>query len=781
MAKFDYKGAIDEGYSPEEIKSFLSQHKKNLYEKPKENDGFFSKIAKNARNFGRNFLNPTGEVEIEEEQEQEQQINEKLLKKVPNFDYQAAINEGYSSDEINDFLQQNIQEKSIPEKIGRTALQYATGAAENALLPYEIGAASLSSKEAQNIPYRESLSEDLENLMNKKAAGQWTEEDQQEYDNITKQIEDPQESIKHAKNLNVGVRDAIENVTGVDLEPEGVLEKAAHWAGFIRNPKNLAQLSKSGIKLSQLMKAIAPTGGEVLRGAGAGIAMEMAEQGQFGPIGNMAATVIGDILGHGVSGTLKGAGQLIRNPKKTIAKLATNFTQKEKLKLQKEIIQEFRDVGIQADLGSITDSSLVKWTQSKIEQSGLTGDAFEKLKKNITNDVVKSYQDISNTLGEYRFANIHEAGEVAKKGMENIRDADLGATREFYKNADRSLKRNPIVDPSRVVNTIKRIEKELTPGQVKSPQQESVLKVLNDLKRDVMDRNGNAIYANVKNLMNNKIALNDIINYEIQGGTKQLLKQIIPDLDRVIIDHGIENPSFSRNYIEANKRFSEHAKTFRNKEVLNLLKASDPTQIFNKMNSVQGMKNIEKILSRTGEGKKLYGDLKKLKLDQILHSNLVDSTTQQVKFGTFSKILEKGKNRDLVKEMLGIKAFSQLEKLQRSTGRLANSYNKFFNPSKSGVVAVDMAVYAKGMNDISQIIAGNPWPLIKTVGTVISTTKLSKLLTDPEFLKLTEEYILASGKNDFIKMTSSLQKLKPYLNQIMKKQKDTPQIEETEQ
>jgi hypothetical protein len=79
-----------------------------------------------------------------------------------------AKQQGYSDEEISQYLssqgmqQQPSQEEERPErsfleKSGRVAGQFALGVAENALLPYEAAVAPLSSKDAQNAAYRETL------------------------------------------------------------------------------------------------------------------------------------------------------------------------------------------------------------------------------------------------------------------------------------------------------------------------------------------------------------------------------------------------------------------------------------------------------------------------------------------------------------------------------------------------------------------------------------------------------------------------------------------------
>ena len=67
------------------------------------------------------------------------------------------------------------------------------------------------------------------------------------------------------------------------------------------------------------------------------------------------------------------------------------------------------------------------------------------------------------------------------------------------------------------------------------------------------------------------------------------------------------------------------------------------------------------------------------------------------------------------------------------------------------------------MGDVASVLMGNPWPLVKTAGTVLGIRQISKLLADPEFLKLTEEIILANNKNNTEQLISSFYRAAPFL------------------
>jgi hypothetical protein len=688
-------------------------------------------------------------------------------KNIPSSNFNNLFNEAHESAQRS--------KKSIPEKGARLVGQVALGAAENALFPYELGAAHLNQPEAAQVNYRKQLFEDIEDLQQMKQLGgdpgtgkSWDEQDEKLLQHLTSQAESPELSKKFVETTDIGVRGLAEKATGLDLHPEGVLEKTANWIGFIKNPKNYLNIAKTGFKPKEIIKAIAPTGTETLRGFGAGSALELAEQGDFGPIGTMASAVVGDLLGSGIAGVGKFGKKLITQPKKTLAEIGAKFTPKEKIDLQKGVIKDFRDAGIQADLGSITGNNLIKWTQSRLAQSGLSGNALKDFKEQLTNQIKDEYRGIADSLGQLKSSSNHELGIVTKESLKKIRDSDLAETRNFYKEAESALSKRAFVSSNRVLRAVNRIEKQLKPGVLKSGEQQTVLNTLDKLKRDISDSSGSSMSADVKDLMNNKIALNDIINYEVQGGAKQLLKEIVGELDRAIISHGKDNPRFAKNYIVANKRFSNHAKTFRNKNISKLLGESDPAEVMGKMKNIHGIRSLERVLTKSPQGKEIFDNLKRLKIEQLVGDNLVDSTTQQVKLGTFSKLLQKGNNREIIKELLGSEPFKRLEKLQKNAGVLAESAQEYYNASKSGAVAADAAILAKGLGDISWILSGNPWPLLKTVSAVVGTRKLSQLLSDPEFLKLTEDVILTHKHGSKRELFDSIERLRPFIMQALK-------------
>ena len=686
---------------------------------------------------------------------------------------QKATAAGATEDQILQSISSRLQEEpTIAQQAGRTAGQFAIGAAEAAAIPYDVAVAPLANKPAQIAAYRETLTDDLNRLLDQKQTGIFDEEDQALLDHTIEQLNNSKLSEKYVKTADASIQGLAEKATGVDFTPKGALEKGARWTGWIKNPANWANLAKSGLSKGEFIKAVMPTGKEAFKGAAAGTALELAEQNEFGPIGTLAVSIASDVAAGKLVDAGKQTVRALKNPKQAAANALASFTKGDQKTLQQAIINDFRDAGLQADLGTITDNNIVKMVQSKLAASGLTGKPLQELRETITKDIIEEYQNIAGNLGQSRFESTFEAGQSMQTAVKRLRQKDLDTVRSIYDSARSELPQEAKVFTDRLLDKTEGLVKKLTPGGVKSAEQKAVLDRASALLQDLKKVHPEGRTGLVEDLINNKHALNDVINYEVQGGAKQLLKEIVGELDRAIISYGSQNPKFAKEFIRAQKEFARHAKTFRNKNISQVIFSEDPGKLMTKMNTVQGIRDVKKALSGSETGRELFNDLKRYKLDEVIGKNMVDSTTQQIKMGTFSKLLEKGKNAEVIKEILGSKDFKRLQRLQKNSGRLADSANKFLNTSQTAVAAADGAMVLRLFKDAFSLLGGNPWPLFKSAGGVQSARKISQLMADPTFLKLVEEGILAAQSGSNKKMGDSILKLIPYARAYLEINRD---------
>ena len=200
---------------------------------------------------------------------------------------QRARAAGYSDKEIEDYKSKK-PEKLAPKKeistskfIGNVAkesgnkgmrigAQAAIGGAQAAFLPYEVAsqAANLYMRSpgvaAQYL--KQTAAEDIENMMDQKARGEWTPQDQERFNEMRKiftmggsELEDYAKQFVTPETTDFSIG-GITNRLG--YSPEGTAEKAARFTGLITNPTSLAKGAQQAGKefLSQLPAGLGAAG-----------------------------------------------------------------------------------------------------------------------------------------------------------------------------------------------------------------------------------------------------------------------------------------------------------------------------------------------------------------------------------------------------------------------------------------------------------------------------------------------------------------------------------------
>jgi hypothetical protein len=675
--------------------------------------------------------------------------------------------------------------KKAAVKSGRLASQFGIGGLQMAAFPYDTAAILSKKIGEQNAPqiFRQQNFKDIKEILDKKSKGISTPEDEERYTHLLGLINDPKKAKEYLpKEIpSFDVASLIEKGAeqfGVDLKPKDMSEMAARWTGFIKNPAQAQKLMENPNSLKNIKeigKAIFPSGKEAVRGAAASAGLQYAADRNFGPMGTMMMAVMGDLAPSGAAGLVKTAVNLPKNisqaSKKASASLLTKMMTNSKKDIQQKVVKEFRDANIQADLGTITDSKLIQWLQTTLKNSPLTGSELEKFQKNLTKNIVDEYGKIANELGELKYNTHFDAGEVLKEALIKAKDADKARYREMYAKAT-ELGADQNIYAGNVSSQIAEIEEKLRPGSYKSAEQKAVLKILQDVKKDVTTVDGLSKGASINSLINNKIALHDAIKYEVEGGTKKLLGQVAKQIDDALIAHGKENPEFAMYLKQADKKFAKHAELFRGQTLGKSYFLQDPEKVFAKMNTPHGVREIKNALSHSPEGRETFKEIARYKIEDMLGKNLIDSTTEQLQLGKFSKLLEKGQSKNVVKELIGEEGLQRIQRLQKSTGRLANTAQKFFNASKSGYQVTSVALVGKVLHDIGWLLSGNPWPLAKTAGLAVSAKQASKLMSDPEFLKLVEESMFVSERGTQSQLMNMGKKLTSKMDELLKESKE---------
>lgn len=875
-----------------------------------------------------------------------------------------------SDEELLSMYKKNKKpQKSYAEKVGRISSQYALGAAQNILLPYEIAVQGGTSEgylfhEGQHNAY-----EDIVRLTEKKQQRpkEFSEADQNLLEYYNDLVKNPEKQREKIPKRDFGIRDLTEKVTGLDLQPEGILENAANWMGFLKDPKKLKDLAKFGLKPFEAIKSILPTPMETTRGLSAGTALDLAEQGQLGPWSTLGVAVMADVTAHGP----KAIFDLAKEPKKTAARITNAFTGGNSKKAwTNDLINEAREAGIQLDAGTITGSPFIQWLQARAAQSGLTGKALEEFRKDLSGQILREYNVIADELGNMVFENNHQASEAIKSSLkvqeENLNRFLPEATSKNPENAptSRSLQgriaqeARPSAENDLLLNRISPEEfpNDYVAGEtlktvaedIKAPIKEQFNErwsrlntrmemipagphnqLANEMETFVNDNRGSLLLGEstpehrvvnaaqrlmtqlrnelgelqnitVSDLIKTKRTLQDVANYEFGGSNFQSkYKKLVDDVDSAIRRTlSRQSDVLLDEFHQLNSEYSLFKDTFENKNVMQLfepknqnynaiynsyvtnpdklrsiedmfyasprgqqisnqikrdfadrliskpninsrdinnltqalgpefaqdiseywqarqfieqnpipraqigqrigievpqttkkpnqgrnlkvketdihkrqklfefLKKKSSEEIMKMFDTLDGIKKLKNVLNLTEEGKQLYKDLSRYKLSEMIDKNMKNSMTEQVKLGTFSNLLKTSKNKAIIKELLGPENYNRLIRLQKVSGKLAESANKFFNASQSGTTLTDVSLVSTA---VLGVFTGNPYLALPAIGKIGGMRVIANLMADKEFLKILEEIVMSpKSLKTPIQIEESLRKMQPYVQQAM--------------
>jgi hypothetical protein len=196
---------------------------------------------------------------------------------------------------------------------------------------------------------------------------------------------------------------------------------------------------------------------------------------------------------------------------------------------------------------------------------------------------------------------------------------------------------------------------------------------------------------------------------------------------------------------------SEHAR----RKLFEYVQNKDSQQIMKMMDSIEGIRKLKRALSLTPDGKELFDQLARFKLAEVIDKKMRDSATENLKLGTFSNLLKSSKTQDIVKELIGSEAYSQLRLIQKSAGRINASVEKFYNASKSGTTLTDVGLASTA---IAGLLTMNPYLALSSLGSIGGLNVAGRLLADETFLRLLKEAILTDNSKKFIGL---LDKMRP--------------------
>jgi len=422
-----------------------------------------------------------------------------------------------------------------------------------------------------------------------------------------------------------------------------------------------------------------------IRGAagivGAAAGAQAGEEMDLNPLGQAALTLTGSFLGHTAP---------------------TPFQKLSKQKLTPEVesyIKASKELGIDPLLTGMNPNQIQKVAQ-KWATHGIGGpEILQEAYKRRSLQVANAFEKAMDEAGENLFREPEQAGQALKEGITDATKQIEHTKSQLYRAVDKTLPKDAtikIADPVKLENHLKSSLEALEDSLALAPAESSVnlrLKKLKGNLESLLDVRDNEFP--IKTLEDTSRSLHDVIKYERPGGADKLLIPFDRAIRKELDNYGKINPKYATARKAANEYFANDVVHIRQNLLQSIARSERPESTLAIMNTVSGIKNVERALNSLPNGKKMTEALKRYKLQSMLKDKLIDGSTGLMKVGGLKNFLNRKTDQyPVFRELAGPKGIRTLKLLEESGKGLEKGFNNLVNPSKTAdtLIAIQSVV-----------------------------------------------------------------------------------------
>jgi hypothetical protein len=594
---------------------------------------------------------------------------------------------------------------------------------------------------------------------------------------------------------------AVEKLAGRELEPkEGdIIGKILTTAGELGAPLPIpgGALLKPGLK-GLAIKA----GREVATAGGAAAALhltpELAEEGTVGRVGEdivkiMLGGHLGSKLGTKASKIAKDVGNLasqgrykdiLMKPVEAITEIPIKGAAKIaslKATPNVETLNLAKKHGVEVPFNVGMGSTPLNFMKNNFLKSMFVSDAYKKVLRDADTSMINKVKESIDTLGTSTLKP-NEASAEYRHFLKEDEKRLMKESNIIYDEAQKSLNPTDVVLPKNTINSIDSM-KELLMRDIQSPATKRIAGVIGNIAQSwgilpsskslkELEDNPKLIEGvlsafkkqqqpiSLERLNGVRKELYNIIDYDPGvRGVEAYLSKLTRDITKDI--ESSSNQEFVSKWKEANKFYRNNiASRFRTDLSRSIMTGEIPIEAFNKMNSVENIKTLEKIAGESPKGKEIFDALKKAKVKEIIEKTAQHGLEEgSLRTAAFANLFEKGeKGQEILKELLGSTEYNKLADIAHIAREFSKSGSELLNTSGTALASADIGRIDKMVSLILGTVFGagigaatGPGALIGAATGIGTPYLLSRLIVNPKFVNQARAYAIArqQGKDKY--------------------------------
>lgn len=282
-------------------------------------------------------------------------------------------------------------------------------------------------------------------------------------------------------------KEDIDALTGDAYKPQGGTERAISTgiefiAGGFGPTALLGKAAKAGRVLEEAGQAAQMTAtqragqflsyqslNDVAAAGGAGVALQVAQDNDLGPVSQIVAPFAGAFAGFGAAAAAKSAYRGISNPTELLMRVAKVSPEQLAKQIDTDVLNAAEATGTRLTPDAAVNSERAKWMMQKLNSMGINADDFHAMMGDVDQSFLKSYQKQLDTISADSFASADEAVQSLKPELMTAEKAAEARVDTLYKHADMLLPEEASHFPTNTVEFLKkrlgRLDESLLPSR----------------------------------------------------------------------------------------------------------------------------------------------------------------------------------------------------------------------------------------------------------------------------------------------------------------------------
>lgn len=290
----------------------------------------------------------------------------------------------------------------------------------------------------------------------------------------------------------------------------------------------------------------------------------------------------------------------------------------EHAKLVKESEEQFKAEGMQAEEAKKAAEERATVLQEQIDSTNARMHANEIRFENPAQSVERIIFD-----GDLRTD--YAVGNSIQDSLQTGVDTSKQVNRENYAAAEDLVPQIDVLAGEVLEPAQQALESLDTPGP-KSTSTLRAIRVLNELIESISDGQGTLTGSGVRSMINNKINLNEIVNYDLIGTSLELVEGVNNSIRRLLARVGRDYPEWWDSFQNAERTYERNAEVWRNPTVKEA-RLGRPENITSTAMTPSSYFQLQDALLASENGAQLAQELKRQSFRKVVGADLVEAQT----------------------------------------------------------------------------------------------------------------------------------------------------------